>query len=49
MKKIRRYYAGNRETVTDVKRLQFLMYDTETIRHILAHKIMTARKTGGLS
>ena len=50
MKKIRRYYAGNRETVINVKRLQFLMYDTETIRHILAHKsIMTARKTGGLS
>lgn len=38
MKKIRRYYAGNRETVTDVKRLQFLMYDTETIRHILTHQ-----------
>ncbi|MEE8808061.1 MAG: hypothetical protein SOI44_06555 [Lactimicrobium sp.] len=38
MKKIQRYYAGINETVTDVKRLQFLMYDTRTIRHILAIK-----------
>ena len=38
MQKIRKYYEAVDETVTDEKRLQFLIYDTKTIRHILATK-----------
>lgn len=38
MQKIRKYYAKMDEVVTDPERLQFLIYDTKTIRHILATK-----------
>ena len=39
MKKIRAYYEAIDETIKDEKQLQFLIYDTKTIRHILATKI----------
>lgn len=39
MKKIRKYYRKIHETVTEVERLKFLMYDTETLRRILHEHI----------
>ena len=39
MRKIIKYYEAVDETITDEKRLQFLIYDTKTIRHILATKV----------
>lgn len=38
MRKIKTYYEKMNEVITDAKKLQFLIYDTNTIRHILAAK-----------
>lgn len=45
MKKIRAYYATVPLTADSVETLKTLMYDTETIRHILATKPDRKRKT----
>lgn len=36
MKKICKYFDAKDEVITDPKQIQFYMYDTDTIRHILA-------------
>lgn len=36
--KIRRYFDGKDQTITDVDTLKFYMYDTKTVREILAQK-----------